>query len=37
MGILKIPFDRQVPGKLIRPSAKARLKLVKARTDQDFW
>lgn len=37
MGILKIPYNKPIPKTLIKKIAKARLKLVKARKDENFW
>jgi uncharacterized protein YdhG (YjbR/CyaY superfamily) len=37
MGILKIPYSKPIPKALIKKIAKARLKLVKERKDDNFW
>ena len=37
MGILKIPYNKPIPEALIKKIAKARVKLVKEREDNNFW
>ncbi|MEQ8409559.1 MAG: DUF1801 domain-containing protein [Gammaproteobacteria bacterium] len=37
MGILKIPYSKNLPRSLIKKIAKRRLKLVETRMDDNFW
>lgn len=37
MGILKLPYTKPVPGKIIRKIAAERLRLVAERADSNFW
>ncbi|PCJ22689.1 MAG: hypothetical protein COA96_13645 [SAR86 cluster bacterium] len=37
MGIIKIPYNKPFPKAVIKKVAKARLKLVTEREDQNFW
>ena len=37
MGILKIPYDKPIPKTQIRKIARARVKLVREREDDNFW
>ena len=37
MGIVKVPYNKPVPAAVIRKIAKAQIKLVKARKDDNFW
>lgn len=37
MGILKIPYNKELPKDLVKAIAKTQLGLVSARNDNDFW
>ena len=37
MGILKIPYDKEIPKNLVNAIAKSQLQRVNARKDHNFW